>query len=65
MPGAALVQLEASYVLGGRDIRRAPQERREGSDEADIVVLRPRPHRTHRHVVEYPLAQRGGGCFGR
>ncbi len=38
---------------------------------ADIVVLRARAHRTHRHIVERPLTQRGEvsvnrlGCHGK
>lgn len=31
---------------------------------ADIVVLCPRPHRAHRHVVKHPPAQRGDGSVG-
>jgi len=61
----ALVHLEAPHVLGGRGIRRTLEEGREGANMADIVVLGPRPHRAHRHVVEHPLAQRGHGRFGR
>jgi len=34
----------APYVLGSRGLRRASQERREGANVADIVVLGTRPH---------------------
>ncbi len=40
----ALLKLEAPYVLGSRGLRRASQERREGANVADIVVLGTRPH---------------------
>jgi hypothetical protein len=40
----ALVKLEAPYVLGGGGFGGASQERREGANVADIVVLGTRPH---------------------
>ena len=61
----ALVKLKTPHVLGGRGIRRASQECREGAHVANIVVLGTRPHRAHRHVVEHPLTQRVNGSFGR
>lgn len=51
----ALVELKAAYILGGRDVGRAPEERRERANVADIVMLGARPHRAHRHVVEHAL----------
>ncbi|VXD05141.1 hypothetical protein SPHINGOT1_570002 [Sphingomonas sp. T1] len=60
----ALVKLEAPNVLGGRGLRRASQESREGANVADIVVLGTRPHRAHRHVVEHALTQRRNVLFG-
>lgn len=61
----ALMKLEAAHVLGGRGIERAPEERCEGTDVADIIVLGPRAHRTHRHVGEHALTSGvTGGLIG-
>ena len=61
----ALVDLKAPHVLGGRGLGRTAQKSRKGANLTDIIVLGPRPHRSHRHVVEHALTQRGNRSFGR
>ena len=55
--GLALLDLEPAHVIGRRRVRRAPQERGEASDVANVVVLCRSREPAHVHVVDQTLAQ--------
>ena len=67
LPGTmlALVNLKAPQIFSGRGVGRASDEACEGAYMADIVVLGPRAHAAHRHVVEHAPTQRGNASFDR
>ncbi|MDR6114498.1 hypothetical protein QE360_001467 [Sphingomonas sp. SORGH_AS789] len=52
----ALLDLEAPDVLRRRGVRRAPQERREPADIADVVALRLAAEALYLHLVDETLA---------
>jgi len=51
-----LLDLEAPHLLGRRRVGRAPQERREPADAADVVALRLAAEPPHLHLVDETLA---------
>src|ERR1700722_11793577 len=59
--GLALLDLELAHVIGRRRVRRAPQERREASDIANVVVLCRSREPAHVHVVDQTLTQWADG----
>ncbi len=63
----ALLDLEATHLLGRRRVGRPTQECRKPADVANVVALRLAAELTHLHLVDEALAQRadGGGNEGR
>ena len=60
-----LAELEAAQVLCCGGIWRAPEERGETPDVADVVLLGMRSQTPHQHVVLHTLAQRADRYVGR
>ena len=52
-----LIELESPEVFCAGRIGRAAQKRGEGSNVANVVLLRVRPKASKLHVLQHPLAQ--------
>lgn len=59
-----LRDLETAQVVDGRRVGRAPQERRQTPDIADVVALRLTGEPTQGHVVGQALTKRADGSGG-
>jgi len=62
-PALGLMNLETTDILGGRRIRRPPEEGGEAPHEAYVVVLRVLSKAAYRHVLKHALTERAHGLL--
>ena len=62
-PAFSLMNLEMTDILGGRRIRRPPEEGGKVPHEAYVIVLRVLSKAAYRHVLKHALTERAHGLL--